>query len=44
MKNSKFFLKNWGKITTDNFFQKYLEGGNMTKGKNDRGYYGICIK
>ena len=31
---------NSGEMTTVNFFKKLLEGGEMTKGGNDRGYYG----
>ena len=31
-------------MTTDKFFfQKFLEGGKMTKGGNDRGYYGNLL-
>ena len=38
MKNSKFFLKNWGKMITDKFFFKNLlewgndKGGNWQEG------------
>ena len=44
MKNSNFFLKNWGEMTTDNFFQKIFRRGKWQRGNdkegNDRGYYG----
>ena len=32
---------NSGGMTMDNFFQNFFRrGGEMTKGENDRGYYG----
>ena len=33
-------LNSRGKITTDNFFSKFFKKGEITKGGNDRGYYG----